>query len=183
MTPKRFNGFTLIELVVTLAIAGIVLGVAIPSFNSMMASNRLTAYANQLLTALNLARSEAVKRGLQVIVGRKGNTNKAWESGWDVYIDNNANNSYDAANDTLIKTYDALPSGYTLRTGDNFACWLAYKSNGLNVGSGSGCGGGGLPNDTFRLCDSSANTVNSRAIAINYVGRANVTVGNAASCP
>jgi type IV fimbrial biogenesis protein FimT len=61
--PEYNTGFTLLELMITIAIAGILVGVAIPSFTSIITSNRLTAYANELVTALNLARNEAVKRG------------------------------------------------------------------------------------------------------------------------
>ena len=60
----KSSGFTLVELMITLAIAGILVAVGIPSFNSTISSNRLTSYANELVTALNLARSEAVKRGM-----------------------------------------------------------------------------------------------------------------------
>ncbi|MEY3758747.1 MAG: hypothetical protein RIR39_238, partial [Pseudomonadota bacterium] len=112
------------ELMVTISIAGILLGVAIPSFTSIISSNRLTTYANELVTALNLARSEAVKRGVQVIVMRKGVTGSEWKSGWDVFVDNDASNVFnddgdatlcEAGEDCLLRTYDPLPDGYTLR--------------------------------------------------------------------
>jgi prepilin-type N-terminal cleavage/methylation domain-containing protein len=54
------SGFTLMELMVTIAIAAILVGTAIPSFTSTITNNRLTTSANELVTALNLARSEAV---------------------------------------------------------------------------------------------------------------------------
>ena len=60
------SGFTLMELMVTIAIAAILVGIAIPSFTSIIVSNRLTTSANELVTALNLARSEAVKRGMRI---------------------------------------------------------------------------------------------------------------------
>jgi prepilin-type N-terminal cleavage/methylation domain-containing protein len=57
------NGFTLIELLVTLAIAAILLTTAIPSFREIIRNNQLTTQANNLVTALHLARSEAVNGG------------------------------------------------------------------------------------------------------------------------
>ncbi len=92
------------ELMVTIAIAAILVGIAIPSFTSIIASNRLTTSANELVTALNLARSEAVKRGIQVTVRRKGTTSKQWENGWDVFVDSDGNDTFnDNGNGTLCE--------------------------------------------------------------------------------
>lgn len=180
----------------TIAIGAIVIGFAIPSFTGSIRSNRLTTNANELISSLNLARSEAVKRGIQVTVRRKDANNQIWETGWDIFVDINGNGSFNddgdaslcevnadgsPAEDCLLKTYDALPVGYTLRSGNNYACWVAFTSNGSSRGSGSACSGG-LPNDTFRLCDNSASTTKSRSIALIATGRARVANGTS-SCP
>ena len=62
----RTAGFTLIELLVTLTVAAILLAVAVPSFQNMMLSSRLSTSANAVANALSLARSEAVKRNQNV---------------------------------------------------------------------------------------------------------------------
>lgn len=62
------NGFTLIELLVTLAVLAIVLTFAVPSFQQLINNNRLTTEVNTLVSALQLARSEAVNRGTEVRV-------------------------------------------------------------------------------------------------------------------
>ncbi len=169
------------ELMVTIAIAGMLLSVAIPSFTSIISSNRLTTYANELVTALNLARSEAVKRGIQVTVRSKG-TSTHWESGWDVFVDVNGNEAFNdaspstpcaAGQDCLLRTYAALSSGYTLTTGiSTYKDYAAYLPSGLsNVAAG----------DTFRLCKGTDITT-SRAITINSMGRVRVSTGTV-SCP
>lgn len=56
------SGFTLIELMITLAVAVILLMIAVPSFNNLIASNRITTVANDVVDAINTARMEAVKR-------------------------------------------------------------------------------------------------------------------------
>lgn len=68
--PHR--GFTLIELLVTLVIAGLLLAVAVPSFNRLMISSRLTTQANNAVSLLTLARTEAVKRGVDVTLNADG---------------------------------------------------------------------------------------------------------------
>ncbi len=189
LTPIR--GFTLVELLVTISIAAILLALAIPSFTETIANNRLSSNANELVTALNFARSEAVKRGLQVTILHKGSTNQQWEEGWDIFVDNDGNGALNDDGDTslcetgedcLLRTYEPLPEGYTLRSGGNYACWVAYLPDGLSRGSGSTCAGGNLPTNTFRLCDSYASTTRARSIVTNNVGRVKIDMGTA-SCP
>jgi type IV fimbrial biogenesis protein FimT len=59
---RRARGFTLVELMVTVFIAAILFAIAIPSFRQMIANNRLATQANELIGALNYARSEAITR-------------------------------------------------------------------------------------------------------------------------
>ena len=60
------SGFTVLELMVTVGVASILLAIAVPSFNQLIATNRLTAQANEVVAALNFARSEAIKRNTSV---------------------------------------------------------------------------------------------------------------------
>lgn len=164
------TGFTLLELMITIAIVGILVGVAIPSFTSIITSNRLTAYANELVTTLNLARNEAVKRGISVTVRKVDDnsfTNKSaganWEDGWDIFTDADSDGNFETG-DVLIRTYDPLKFSYTLR-GNNFSNFIRFASSGQSNTNGS-----------FVICDNSdgnnvpeANT--SKLIIVNSVGR------------
>lgn len=58
----RSDGFTLVELMVTLAVAAILLGIAVPSFRDMLERNRIAAQSNELLGGLQTARSEAIRK-------------------------------------------------------------------------------------------------------------------------
>jgi type IV fimbrial biogenesis protein FimT len=169
---KNF-GFTLLELMITIFIAVILVGIAIPSFTSITNDIRLTTYANEFVVSLGFARSEAVKRGVQVSVRRKGSTSQNWDSGWDIFTDLDGDGVLDAA-DTLLKTYPALTNGFTLRTGTaGYQDFAAYLATGLSLNSSG---------DTFRLCTGSADTHDSRSITINAVGRPTTSEGTSA-CP
>ncbi|MEW5011411.1 MAG: GspH/FimT family pseudopilin [Cycloclasticus sp.] len=178
-------GFTLVELLITLIIAGILLTIGVPSYQDFVRKNQTITNANNLVTALNLARSEAIKRGVQVTLQRKGSSSQTWEGGWDVYTDINGNgalnddadaNLCETGEDCLLRTYADLPAGFTLRTGGNFADWVGYLPSGLSSSGGS------LGNDTFRLCAGNANTSQSRAIIISPSGRPRTETGTN-TCP
>ena len=79
---RSARGFTLIEMLVTLSILGIMLGIGVPSFKSFAASQRVKTAAYDLTTSLMIARSEAVKRNTDV--GLTPVSPTAWASGWTV---------------------------------------------------------------------------------------------------
>ena len=136
-------GFTLIELVATMAIAGILVTTAIPSFNSTITSSRLSCYANDLVSALNLAHSESVRRGISVTVRKVDKdscTNSGvganWEMGWDVFTDIDNDGKCDEG-DELIRTYPALMPSYTLRGNHNISNYIRFLPSGLSNTNGS----------------------------------------------
>ncbi len=178
MNIDNNKGFTLIELMITIAIIGIVTAIGLPSFKSIMSSSRLTTNANMLVASLNLARSEAIKRNTIVYVANIGSVEQTWENGWNIFIDGNGNKVFDEGDekDTLLKTYQALNNNYTLRVGGNIKRWLAYKPSGLYTTSTGRIG------DSFRLCTMDADKNNSRKITLNNIGRARVG-DNDLSCP
>ncbi len=157
------SGFTLLELMITISIAGILAAIAIPSFKSSISGNRLTTNTNELVTALNLARSEAVKRGQQVVVRRSG-TN--WENGWTVFVDIDRTttakeNVFDTL-DTPLRTSAGLQNGITLRASSNYVDYVRYTPSGQSNLDGR-----------FVVCDS-GELSGAKLIIINPVGRVQI---------
>jgi len=92
---NKQRGFTLVELLMTVVVLSILVALAVPSFREMMDRNAVTTAANDLLSSLLLARSEAVKQEKNVII-RRGT---AWKSRFYAFADENNDNTYQAGTD------------------------------------------------------------------------------------
>ena len=115
--PVRVRGVTLFELLVTIAIVAILAGLALPNFRQFMMQMNVTSNTNNLIGALNLARSEAVKRGLPVaVIANAGTTAAKWSnSGWLVQAGtlNSSNNVvFAGAGGTALRSYGPFATGY-----------------------------------------------------------------------
>jgi type IV fimbrial biogenesis protein FimT len=105
-----WRGFTLVEMMVTVAVLSILSVVAVPSLIAFSARNRLQSLSSDFVSSLVLARTEAARAGLPVLVlpATGGVTGNEFAQGWNLYLDRNSNGSFDSG-DTLIRTYAALP--------------------------------------------------------------------------
>ncbi|MBN3562478.1 GspH/FimT family pseudopilin [Aliamphritea spongicola] len=107
------TGFTLLELMVAIAILGILLGIGIPSYNAMTESTRLRSVTHNLTTAAQLARSEAINRRDTTAVCRANVGFTAcsfandWSNGW-VVVEQTGANLQVAADVDVIRTWDAV---------------------------------------------------------------------------
>jgi type IV fimbrial biogenesis protein FimT len=118
-TPCRMDGgFTLTELVVTIAIAGILATLAIPSFNNIIATEHAKAAASQLYTSLFTARSEAIRLDQQV---KMTQGTGGWQYGWSTAA---------AVSGTTVDTQGAM-TGVTLQEGSGATTVTYYPSGRL----------------------------------------------------
>lgn len=112
---KQQYGFTLIELLITLALLGIILGLAMPAVTDFAIKQRVSSQANEMMLSLAFARSEAVKRNLNVRLMPVTGTHNGWEDGWCIGIDDNSHNEFmsNCGDPDAIRVYSAN-SGVTV---------------------------------------------------------------------
>ena len=139
------RGFTIIELMVTMGVVAITLAFAVPSISGMIKDNRLSTQINMVMADVHLARSEAVKRGVSVIMCRSaspnattpacGGSTQDWSTGYLVFTGEDGNNSYQAGTDTLIRRGQPAQDGVDLHTTATWNNNLEINPNGtLNEG-------------------------------------------------
>ena len=164
----RAHGFTMVELLFSVAIAGLVTALAVPSFRDFLQNNRTAEEANALVGALALARNEAVTRGVPVSVCASTDNETCadapdWTTGWIVFTDAVApvGSVDDAAQpDTVLRALPALRPGSDLGASANF---VSYTANGF-LGSAAGV--------TFNLDIEGCTGNHNRTITVNLQGRA-----------
>jgi type IV fimbrial biogenesis protein FimT len=179
-------GFTLIELMVVIAIIAIGLGIAAPSVRNLTLNARMSAQANDLLADLALARTEAIKRNVRVAMcssstglactGGTPLRPAPWEVGRIVFVDTNQNGSRDDGEE-ILRTAPEAPIGNTVGvegdTAAGEARTLHYRASGSMSPGGA--------NVLFTLCDERTGAAAAgvgRRITINNTGRAVVTRWN-----
>jgi type IV fimbrial biogenesis protein FimT len=121
------KGFTLIELMITVAIMSIMLTVGLPSFRSIIASNRLTSTTNSMVSALQLAKSEAMKQHKTVVIRKKNND---WKNGWEVFVDDLIENKVFDSGETVlvVTTFDSVNS--TIQIVPTYTNYISFSATG-----------------------------------------------------
>lgn len=128
---SKQRGFTLVELLTTLTVAGIGLSIAVPGFNTVVNNGRRATGISQMLTTMHLVRSEAVTRNSQVTVcpSTTGNSCAAipWHYGWIGFVDLNSNRSVDNG-ETVLLAIDGME--HLDINSPQFNTFFAYRPNG-----------------------------------------------------
>ena len=178
--PSSFRGFTLIELLVTISVLAIVLSLAIPSFQDMIRRNRLASETNNLVSALAIARSEAIKRGGVVTICKTSNPDAtspncavgaSWENGLIVFTDGGTRGTVDGTDLRLKVQQPGSIGGPIITPTINFANFVSYAAAGAAVANNSVRD---LPTfGSFTVC---LNNV-SRVVGVAMSGRVITTPG------
>jgi len=175
VSPGRQAGFTLLELIITMAIAAILLTMAVPGFQTTIGNNRLATQTNSLVTDINIARSEAVKRGTGVMLCSSANPNadpptcigggNVWTGGWLVFVDEDDNTAFNAG-DVLIRVGQAIGGTATILTANTLNTFT-YNADGTS---------GIAVNADFSICDDRGEPF-GRQVQIRPTGRPRL-IGN-----
>jgi len=163
-------GLTLIELLIALALFGLILGLAAPSYGEWIASRQLANHAEYLAETLNRARSEAVKQSTRVNLcksrdGRQCTDAGGWESGWIMFGD--ANRSGDVDGDESVLQIEGPPgNGITVRGNRPVEDYVSYTPFGFARSLN-----GALQMGTFVVCKPRQNAIH---VVLANSGRARI---------
>ncbi|MES2634640.1 MAG: GspH/FimT family pseudopilin [Pseudomonadota bacterium] len=167
---SRHRGFTLAELLISIAISGVLLAVALPSLGSAMSSSRLNSASADFFSALLLARSEAIKRGANVTVCKSADgvvcsPSGGWEQGWVVFGDTNEDGLHDPA-ETVILRGAALDGKVRLTGNLNVARYITFTAAGATQLTS-----GAFQAGTLTFCRESSTAGPARQIILSAAGR------------
>ncbi len=159
---ERTAGFTLVELLVGVAVMAVLLSIAVPSFENLVLSNRLRSYSNDLVASAQLAKSEAMKRRTPVTLCKSANGTSCasggdWEQGWIVL-----------AGSTVVRRAPAAASGYRVSSSTNS---LTFQPSGV-----------GSTQATLTVCRSAPVGSQERVVTISATGRTSVTRTQSGRC-
>ncbi len=165
----RQKGYSLIELMTTIAVASILITVALPGMNSFRLNSNMTGHVNELISGMHLARNTAITTNSRVTVCASGNGDNcqpvAWEAGWIAFIDRDSDQFVDA-DETVLRVGSEV-NGVTI-TSVQYPAFLMYRPNGRamknTVSENSG---------RFTFCDKRGAS-HAKAILVDLSGRPRV---------
>ncbi len=177
ITARRVAGFSLVELMLAVAIGYIILITALPAYSTMLHKNRIESASSQLYVSLNTARSEAVKRRTSVRVCPSTNSSSCnnagdWSQGWIMYVDLDADDSPDS--NEIIRVVDSIHGGVDMQCSDSMTDFVQFEPTGVATGNGGNTG-------EIRICHSNT-TSKSKVIGISAIGRVSTTDRSQANC-
>lgn len=183
---NRQTGVTAIELLLVLIIAGILVALGLPSFRAMVEENRVNSASNDLVTTMNLARSEAITRNATVAlcatiatagsdfaaatpVCQTDNAATGWESGWILFVDADNDGAYDAGEEILRRQ---APMAVLMSGNANVDDHFSYTATGRSNANG-----------TISVCpvDGGATSGKGNDVVLSTTGRARTEDKN--DCP
>ena len=175
---KTLRAFTLVELMVTLAVATILISIAVPSFTAMYEASRSDSAIRNIQQSLTVARSHAISYGAIVTVCPLTGTTcgSNWQGGYSIFIDNGTIGTIDSTagvTDQVIREVDAFNSNdfvsYALSS-------ISFNPEGMLTGASAG------GNRQMVYCPSSKTNENSKGIDMISSGKVRYTTASGLNC-
>lgn len=156
------RGFTVLELLMSVSITGILLGTAVPAMHALVQKNRMASHVNTFVSHLHYSRSEAVKRASNVVMCRSANRRdcartRGWEEGWIIFTDKNTNREHDK-DEAILAVAQGWEDGVSATSGRRRR--VVYQPNGFAPGT----------NGTYVFCDPDYPDT-ARAVILSNTGR------------
>ena len=171
---REQHGFTLVELIVTVAISALMLSMAVPSLDGLLSGARQTGAINDFVTSVHRARSTAITENTRVTLcpSRSGADCEkvAWSDGWIAFADVDSDQSVDAS-DKIISIAAATP-GVTIQSPE-FPNGLLYRPNGRVTGDTETAGIFG----SFTVCDNRG-IRSGKVMIVDFSGRPRLSETN-----
>lgn len=176
---KRNSAYTVVELLVVVAVISVLLMIAAPAMTDVLQTNRIVGTTNSLISALQYARSEAIKRNSLIVIC-KGTANAGcdhdsdWNDGWIVFADTDRDHTI-GDDEQLLLNQAAIAGGITVTLhAAPTSNWIAYYPGGIDSSNG-----------TFTICDERGSAA-AHAVIIARTGRVRASLeaadGSALQC-
>jgi type IV fimbrial biogenesis protein FimT len=165
------KGFTLLELIIIIAILAITVAIAVPGLSAMISNNRIASNASDFASALQLAKAEAVARVNSVIVCKKNAASTGciaggdWSQGWIVFSDDNGNGGVDAPGEAILLVHEALNARITFGGTSGVDTSISFRPSGISSVTTT---------EVLIMCDDRGFDYNSRGILVTITGRGSV---------
>jgi type IV fimbrial biogenesis protein FimT len=163
---QRVRGFTLIELMLILAVAGVLLSVAVPALQQFSNNSRQTGALNDFVSSMHIARNTAITSNARVTMcasaGGQNCEAVDWNDGWIVFTDQNSNGQVDAG-ESIVNSSSGI-AGLDIQSGE-FPSFVMYRPTGramtVSVNGNSG---------EFTVCDARGDK-HAKAVIMDLSGR------------
>jgi type IV fimbrial biogenesis protein FimT len=163
------RGFTLLELVIIIAILGLTMAFAAPGLLSMIKNNRISGAANDFVAAMQFAKAETASRINPVTLCKSNATGSAcvggddWQQGWIVFSDLDGNAAVDTgAGDTVLLVHEALQDTISFGGTAGVANSITYRPSGITSVTST---------EVLILCDDRGYAESAKGILVTITGR------------